>query len=101
MLREHINDIMTRWNPKERRGSLYDPVLFLETPEQARKLIRHLQRELNKARRERNKELASEIGEILIRVEHLSKKFFHWEETMRRSQREEDLREIKKLPLGF
>lgn len=101
MLREHINDIMTRWNPKERRGSLYDPVRFLETPEQARKLIRHLQQELNKARRERNKELVSEVGEILYRVEQLSKKFFRWEENMHRVLKEEDLREIKKLPLGF
>ena len=42
MLREHINDIRIRWSPKERRGSGYDPVLFLETPEQARKLIKHL-----------------------------------------------------------
>ena len=82
MLREHINDIMTRWSPKERRGSLYDPVRFLETPEQARKLIRHLQQELNKARRERNKELVSEVGEILYRVEQLSKKFFRWEEKL-------------------
>ncbi len=101
MLREHINDIMTRWSPKERRGTPYDPVLFLETPEQARKLIRHLRQELNKARRERNKELVSEVGEILARVERLSQKFFRWEENMRRSLREEDLREIKKLPLGF
>jgi hypothetical protein len=101
MLREHINDIMTRWSPKERRGSLYDPVRFLETPEQARKLIRHLQQELNKARRERNKELVSEVGEILYRVEQLSKKFFRWEENMHRALKEEDLREIKKLPLGF
>ncbi len=101
MLREHINDIMTRWAPKERRGALYDPVLFLETPEQARKLIRHLQQELNRAHRERNKELVSEVGEILSRVESLSKRFFRWEENMRRSLREEDLREIKKLPLGF
>jgi DNA-binding transcriptional regulator GbsR (MarR family) len=101
MLREHINDIMTRWSPKERRGSLYDPVMFLETPEQARKLISHLQHELKKARRERNQELVSEVGEILSRVENLSKKFFRWEENMRRSLREEDLREIKKLPLGF
>jgi hypothetical protein len=29
MLREHINDIMTRWNPRERRGTRYDPSDFL------------------------------------------------------------------------
>lgn len=101
MLREHINDIRVRWNPKERRGSAYDPGLFLETPEQARKLIRHLQQELDKALRARNKELISEVGEILGRVEHLSRKFFRWEENISRSLKTEDLREIKKLPLNF
>ena len=57
MLREHINDIRIRWSPKERRGNGYDPVLFLETPEQARKLIKHLHQELARAHQERNKEL--------------------------------------------
>jgi len=101
MLREHINDIRIRWSPKERRGSAYDPVLFLETPEQARKLIRHLEEELARARQERNKELVSEVGEILARVERLSKKFFRWEQSMTRALEAQDLREIKNLPLGF
>ncbi len=101
MLREHINDIMTRWNPKERRGSRYDPVTFLETPEQARKLITHLQKELDRARRDKNKELISEVVEILARVETLSKKFFKWEQTMSRNLEAEELREIRKLPLNF
>lgn len=101
MLREHINDIMTRWNPKERRGSTYDPVMFLETPEQARKLILHLRTQVESARRERNGELAQELSEILHRVERLSRKFFRWEENLVRSLESEDLREIKKLPLGF
>jgi hypothetical protein len=101
MLREHINDIRVRWNPKERRGNAYDPLLFLETPEQARKLILHLQEELEKARQARNKELISEVVEILARVESLSKRFFRWEENMSRSLKTEDLREIRKLPLNF
>jgi hypothetical protein len=101
MLREHINDIRIRWSPKERRGASYDPGLFLETPEHARKLIRHLQDELDKACRERNKELISEVGEILARVETLSRKFFRWEENLSRSLDAQELREIKKLPLGF
>jgi len=101
MLREHINDIRIRWSPKERRGSAYDPVLFLETPEQARKLIKHLHQELARARQERNKELISEVGEILSRVESLSKKFFRWEQSLSRALEAQDLREIKKLPLGF
>jgi len=101
MLREHINDIMIRWSPKERRGSSYDPVLFLETPEQARKLVRHLQDELTRAKSAKNKELISELTEILMRVEGLAKRFFRWEETMSRSLTAEELREIKKLPLGL
>ena len=48
MLREHINEIMIRWSPKERRGAAYDPIRFLETPEQARKLILHLEQELSR-----------------------------------------------------
>ncbi len=101
MLREHVNDIMTRWCPRERRGSEYDPVIFLETPEQARKLIRHLQQQLRKANLDRNKELIAEIENVLARVESLSKRFFRWEQSMTRSLEAEDLREIKKLPLGF
>jgi hypothetical protein len=101
MLREHINDIRIRWSPKERRGAAYDPLLFLETPEQARKLIKHLQDELRKARKEKNRELIFEVGEILARVESLSRKFFRWEENLARSLDAQDLREIKKLPLGF
>jgi hypothetical protein len=101
MLREHINDIMTRWNPKERRGSAYDPVLFLETPEQARKLITHLQKELDRARRDKNKELIAEVTEILARVQSLSKRFFKWEQSISRNLEAEDLREIRKLPLNF
>jgi len=101
MLREHINDIRVRWNPKERRGSAYDPLLFLETPEQARKLIRHLQEELKKASGAKNKELISEIEEILARVESLSRRFFRWEENISRSLKTEDLKEIRKLPLNF
>ena len=101
MLREHINDIRIRWSPRERRGSAYDPGLYLETPEQARRLIQHLQTELDKARRSRNTELVIEVGEILERVLRLSKKFFRWEERMTRALNTEELREIKKLPLGF
>jgi len=101
MLREHINDIMTRWSPRERPGSTYDPSLFLETPEQARRLIRHLQAELVKTRIERNAELIQEVGENLAKVERLAKKFFRWEEKMSRASHAQDLREIKKLPLGL
>jgi len=92
---------MTRWNPKERRGDKYDPGIFLETPEQARKLIQHLQQEISKARKEGNPELADEVGEILSRVECLSRKFFRWEDNILRMLETQDLREIKKLPLGF
>ena len=101
MLREHINDIRIRWSPKERRGASYDPRLFLETPEQARKLIKHLNDELLKARNEKNRELIFDVGEILARVESLSRKFFRWEENLARSLDAQELREIKKLPLGF
>jgi hypothetical protein len=101
MLREHINEIMERWNPRERRGSHYDPARFLETPEQARKLIRHLEAELTKAREEKNKELICETQEILARVESLSRRFFRWEQAMSRSLDADELREIKKLPLGY
>jgi len=101
MLREQINDIMVRWNPKERRGSRYDPALFLETPEQARKLIRHLEAELARARTEKNRELVAETVEVLARVENLSRRFFRWEQALSRNLDAEELREIKKLPLGF
>ncbi|MFH1113271.1 MAG: hypothetical protein V1792_05065 [Pseudomonadota bacterium] len=101
MLREHINDIRIRWSPRERSGSAYDPGLYLETPEQARRLIRHLQTELDRARRAKNTELVGEVAEILERVLRLSKKFFRWEEIITRALNSEDLREIRKLPLGF
>jgi len=101
MLREHINDIMVRWSPKERRGSRYDPCAFLETPEQARKLIQHLEKELARARRDKNAELITEMLETLFKVESLSRKFFRWEENMARNLKAQELREIKKLPLGF
>jgi hypothetical protein len=101
MLREHINDIMTRWNPKQRRTGAYDPGLFLESPEQARKLIEHLTKELDRARRARNTELIDEVLETLEKVENLSKKFFRWEQTISRNLETDDLREIKKLPLNF
>lgn len=101
MLREHINSIMVRWNPRERPGSRYDPDRFLETPEQARKLIQHLEAELTRARAAKNRELASEIQEILARVESLSRKFFRWEMATSRAVDTEELREIRKLPLGF
>ena len=101
MLREHINDIMIRWSPRERPGTTYDPGMFLETPEQARRLIRHLRKQLSKAGLERNNELASEIGEILTKVESLSRKFFRWERAMSRSLTAQDIREIKKLPIGL
>lgn len=101
MLREHINDIMTRWNPKERRGSKYDPGRFLETPEQARKLIKHLQLELDKARSAKNKELIAETEEVLAIVENLSRRFFRWEQSVSRDANSEDMREIKKLPMSF
>jgi len=101
MLREHINDIMTRWSPRERPGSAYDPSLFLETPEQARKLIVHLRAELEKARREKNAELIQEVEDNLAKVERLAKRFFRWEEKMSRAVSAQEVREIRKLPLGF
>jgi len=64
-------------------------------------LIRHLQAELVKARIERNAELIQEVGENLAKVERLAKKFFRWEEKMSRASHAQDLREIKKLPLGL
>ena len=104
MLREQINAIMVRWGPKERREGLksrYDPLSFIETPEQARKLIRHLEVELAKAQDARNRELVGELREILSQVETLSKRFFRWEQNIARSLKDHETREIKKLPLGF
>lgn len=101
MLKEHINDINTRWAPKERRGSAYDPQIFLETPEQARKLLTHLQSQLAVAKRDKNRELILELSEILARVESLSKRFFRWEQSLDQNAGENDLREIRKLPLNF
>ncbi len=101
MLRDQINAIMIRWGPKERKGSDYDPVIFLETPEQARKLIRHLEQELAQARRDRNVELVSELQGVLARVDSLSQRFFRWEQRIDRTVKAQELNEIRKLPLGF
>ncbi len=101
MLREHNSELMIRWSPKESRADIYDPVLFVESAEQARKLIRHLTQELRKAHRERNSELIGEIENILSRVEGLAKKFFRWEQVISQSVNAEDLREIRKLPIQF
>lgn len=101
MLREHVNEIWTRWNPKDRRGGTYDPVRYLETPEQARKLMNHLEKELCKARSEKNQELIAEVEEQLAQVEHLSRKFFRWEDNMSRNLKAAEIEEIKKLPLNF
>jgi len=101
MLREQINDIMTRWNPKERPGSKYDPIAFMETPEQARKLIRHLEWEIGRAEEERNAELVAEIREVLSTVECLARRFFRWEQNNLRALRAQELREIKRLPMNL
>ncbi len=101
MLREHINEIMIRWSPKERRGAAYDPIRFLETPEQARKLILHLEQELSRARYYNNLELVCELQDILGRVQGLAKRFFRWEQNVVRAQHNEELREIRRLPLNF
>ena len=101
MLREQINDIMVRWNPKERRGSTYDPGSYIETPEQARRLISHLQQQLEEARRDKNTELIKDIKEILLKVENLAKRFFRWEAHNQRTLRLQEMREIKKLPVRF
>jgi hypothetical protein len=101
MLREHNSELMIRWSPKESRASNYDPGLFVESAEQARKLIRHLTRELGKAYREKNSELITEIENTLSRVEGLAKKFFRWEQAISQSLNAEDLREIRKLPIQF
>ncbi|MGC8905993.1 MAG: hypothetical protein ACP5M0_00950 [Desulfomonilaceae bacterium] len=101
MLKEHINDIMTRWSPKQRPGSSYDPTVFLESPEQARRLIRHLQEERNRAANEKNRELVEEIEGVLERVEKLAKQFFRWEQALERTLEAQERKEIEKLPLGF
>lgn len=101
MLRGQVNDIMVRWCPKQRRGSGYDPVAFLETPEQARKLIKHLKQQLANARSSRNKELISELQEALSVVESLSVKFFRWERDIDRTVAAEEMKEFKKMPIRF
>lgn len=101
MLREHINDIRSRWNPKERRGSSYDPSIYVETPEQARKLLEHLKQKLREAQKNRDKYLACEIAQSLDRVESIAKRFFRWEENLSKSMKDQDLREIKNLPIRF
>ncbi len=101
MLREHINDIRTRWSPKERAGSPYDPSIYLESPEQARRLINYLKEKLNRARRNHDRVLAEEISETLLKVENLSRKFFRWEENIANSLNRQDLKEINDLPVIF
>ncbi|MGC8660687.1 MAG: hypothetical protein ACP5U1_16600 [Desulfomonilaceae bacterium] len=101
MLREHINDIRTRWSPKERAGSPYDPSIYLESPEQARRLINYLTEKLNRAKRNHDRVLAEEISETLLKVENLSRKFFRWEENIANSLNRQDLKEIGDLPVIF
>lgn len=101
MLREHVNDIRSRWNPKERRGSRYDPSIYVETPEQARKLLNHLKEKLQEAQKNRDKYLASEIAQSLDKVESIAKRFFRWEESLTKTLRDQDLKEIKDLPIRF
>lgn len=101
MLRGQINEILVRWGPKQKRANGYDPMVFLETPEQARKLLRHLNQELANARRERNTELVRELMGTLAKAEGLAKRLFRWEQNIQRSVKSQELREIKKLPLGL
>ncbi|MGC8603663.1 MAG: hypothetical protein ACP5VS_08255 [Desulfomonilaceae bacterium] len=101
MLREHINDIRTRWSPKQRAGSPYDPHVYLESPEQARKLINYLKEKLIRARKNHDRVLAEEISETLLKVENLSRKFFRWEESISNSLNKQDLKEINELPVIF
>ncbi len=101
MLKEHINDIMTRWSPKQRPGSSYDPEIFLESPEQARRLITHLNEQLERAQREKNHKLIEEIEAVLQTVERLAKHFFKWEQAMERALESHERKEIEKLPLGL
>lgn len=101
MLREHINDIRTRWSPKERANKKYDPQMYLESPEQARKLINHLNEKLERARKNHDRVLAQEIALTLENVENLSRKFFRWEENLSSSLNKQDLKEINELPVIF
>ncbi len=101
MLREHINDIRVRWSPKERAGSQYDPKIYLESPEQARKLINYLNEKLARAKTNHDRVLALEIAETLLEVENLSKSFFRWEENISRNLEKHDLKEINELPVRF
>lgn len=80
---------------------MYDPTVYLETPEQARKLIKHLSDQLAQARRARNSELISELEANLERVEALSRDFFRWERNNERSLQTQEMREIKKMPIGL
>jgi hypothetical protein len=101
MLREHINDIRVRWSPKERAGSQYDPQIYLESPEQARKLINYLSEKLKRARTNHDRVLAEEISQTLLQVENLSKRFFRWEENIFKNLEKHDLKEINELPVRF
>jgi hypothetical protein len=101
MLRSEINDIRVRWNPKERRGSNYDPVFFVETPEQARRLLEHLHSELDRAKREKNTELIHELTDSVNKVESLSRKFFRWEKRTEYALEDSERKEIEKLPMGL
>ena len=101
MLREHINDIRTRWSPKERAGSPYDPDIYIESPEQARRLINYLTEKLIKAKKNHDRVSVQEISETLLKVENLSRKFFRWEESISSSLNKQDLKEINELPVVF
>ncbi len=101
MLREHVNDIRSRWNPKERRGSVYDPSIYVETPEQARKLLNHLKQKLREAQKNRDHYLASEIAHSLDKVEAIARRFFRWEESLSKTMQDQDMREIRNLPIRF
>lgn len=101
MLKEHINEIRSKWNPKERRGSGYDPSIYVETPEQARKLLNHLKQKLRDAQKNRDHYLASEISQSLEKVESIARRFFRWEESLSKTLQDQDLREIKNLPIRF
>lgn len=101
MLKGQINDIVNRWGPRETKSERYDPLRFIETPEQARKLLTHLTRELEQAKIEKNRELIAELTAILSKVESIASRFFRWEQSIQRSVDEQEIKEIKKLPLGF
>ena len=101
MLREHINDIRTRWSPKERADKQYDPQIYLESPEQARRLINHLNEKLERANKNHDRVLAQEISGTLEKVQNLSRSFFRWEESISSSLNRQDLKEINELPVIF